>query len=38
MEGQPVVHPVMVPAGHGKDMGALAVGVAEDHVEHRHAA
>ena len=38
MEGQPVVHAVAVPAGHGEDEGNLAVGAVDDHVEHRHAA
>ena len=38
MKRQPVVHPVTVPAGHGGDVGALAVGVVDDHVEHCHLA
>lgn len=38
MEGLTVVHAVPVPAGHGEDVGALAVGVVDKHVEHRHAA
>lgn len=38
MEGEPVVHPVAVPAGHGDDANALAVGVVDEHIEHRHAA
>ena len=38
VEREPVVHPVPVTAGHGEDVGALAVGVVDDHVEHRHAA
>lgn len=38
MEGEPVVYPVAVPAGHGEDVGACAVGVVDEHVEHRHAA
>lgn len=38
MEGQPVVHAVPVTAGHGEDVGAVAVGVVDDHVEHRHPA
>ena len=37
-EREPVVHPVAVPDVHGDDVGALAVGVVDDHVEHRHAA
>ena len=38
MEREPVVHPVTVTAGHGEDVGALAVGVVDEHVEDRHAA
>ena len=38
MEGEPVVHAVSVRAGHGEDVGPLAVGVVDDDVEHRHPA
>ena len=31
-----MLHAVTVPAGHGEDVGAVAVGVVDDHVEHRH--
>ena len=35
---EPVLHAVAVTAGRGEDVGALAVGVVDDHVEHRHPA
>lgn len=33
-----VLYAVEVAAGHGEDVGTLAIGVVDDHVEHRHAA
>ncbi|MCV7595972.1 hypothetical protein M3B39_011400 [Micrococcus luteus] len=33
-----MVHAVAGPAWHGEDVGALAVGVVDCHVEHRHVA
>ena len=38
MEGQTVVHAVAVTIGHGEDVGALAVSIVDEHVEHRHPA
>ena len=37
VEGEAVIDAVAVPALHGQDVVALAVGVVDDHVEHRHA-